>query len=123
MKKIFMIDDNEEFKDMIHDYFSSIGYEVILASSGKNSVKESLTVKPDLIFLDVMMPDKSGIEIIRELQEYDEMKKIPVIVITGSYFESNMKEVFSAESNCREFLTKAIDLSVLEKKVFDIIGK
>ncbi|GAB4028577.1 MAG: hypothetical protein Fur0012_01160 [Elusimicrobiota bacterium] len=123
MKKILIIDDNEEFKEMIHDYFSSLGYLVYDCDSGKTGIPRAKEILPDLIFLDVMMPDKTGIEVIRELQEDEDTKKIPVIVITGSYFEGNMKEVFSVEANCREFLTKTTDLSILEKKVLDIIGK
>ncbi len=123
MKKILIIDDNEEFKEFIRDYFSSIGYDIVLCGNAKDGVSAAVREKPDLIFLDVMMPEKTGIEIIREFQEYEEIKKVPVIVLTGTYLESNMKEIFSIEPNCRAFLAKTVDIPLLEKKVFELIGK
>jgi CheY-like chemotaxis protein len=124
MKKILIIDDSVEFKEMICDYFQIIGYKVEKADNGTDGFKKALdTEKPDIIFLDVMMPDLSGIEVLRRLREEEKTKNIPVLILTGSNFDSNMNELFKMESNCRDFLSKSISLPILAKLVKNIIGE
>ena len=70
-----------------------------------------------------MMPDVGGIEVLRELQTDDETRNIPVLVITGTYFDKSMSELFRQESNCYEFMSKTAEMSYLRKKVEEIIAK
>lgn len=121
--KILIIDDNMEFRMMISDYFSELGFEVLEAEDGKTGLEMSKKVEPDIIFLDVMMPDIGGIEVLRELGADDDTRKVPVFIITGSYFESKMNQLFMQESNCKEFLSKTAELAVIQKKVEAILGK
>ena len=121
--KILIIDDNMEFRIMISDYFSELGFEVLEAEDGKTGLEMSKKVEPDIIFLDVMMPDIGGIEVLRELGADDDTRKVPVFIITGSYFESKMNQLFMQESNCKEFLSKTAELAVIQKKVEAILGK
>jgi len=123
MKTILVVDDNLEFKEMMSDYFKDAGYTVETAENGKDGIAKARTVKPDIIFLDVMMPDIGGIEVLRELQGYEETAGIPIMVITGTYFDKNMYELFKIESNCREFISKTTELAVIQKKMEAIIGK
>ena len=121
--KILIIDDNMEFRMMISDYFSELGFEVLEAEDGKTGLEMSKKVEPDIIFLDVMMPDIGGIEVLRELGADDDTRKVPVFIITGSYFESKMNQLFMQESNCKEFLSKTAELAVIQKKVEAVLGK
>ena len=121
--KILIIDDNMEFRIMISDYFSELGFEVLEAEDGKTGLEMAKKVEPDIIFLDVMMPDIGGIEVLRELGADDDTRKVPVFIITGSYFESKMNQLFMQESNCKEFLSKTAELAVIQKKVEAILGK
>lgn len=121
--KILIIDDNMEFRMMISDYFSELGFEVLEAEDGKTGLEMAKKVEPDIIFLDVMMPDIGGIEVLRELGADDDTRKVPVFIITGSYFESKMNQLFMQESNCKEFLSKTAELAVIQKKVEAVLGK
>ncbi len=123
MKKMLVIDDNIEFRNMISDYFSEFGFEVIQAENGEIGLETARKISPDIIFLDVMMPDKSGIEVLRELQTDENTVNIPVMVITGTYFEKTMNDLFLQESNCRGFISKATDISAIQKKVEEIIPR
>lgn len=123
MPRMLIIDDNVEFKTMISCFFTDLGFSVEQADGGRDGLAKVRTVKPDVILLDVMMPDMGGIEVIRELQADDEMKAIPVLVITGSHFEGNMKDLFKQESNCREFLSKTVELTMLQAKVELLLKK
>ena len=123
MPSMLIIDDNAEFKTMISCYFTDQGYKVELADNGREGLAKAKIFKPDVILLDVMMPDIGGIEVLKELQTYDETAATPVIVITGTYFDNNMSELFRQESNCKYFLSKTNELADLEKKIDSILKK
>ena len=123
MPAILIIDDNAEFKTMISCYFTDQGYKVELADNGREGLSKAKICKPDIILLDVMMPDIGGIEVLKELQTSDETSAVPVIVITGTYFDSNMSELFRQEPNCKYFLSKTTELAEVEKKIDSILKK
>lgn len=117
MAVILVIDDSAEFKGVIFDYLLMMGYKVLNADNGRDGVKKAIETKPDLILMDVMMPDMGGFEALKELRAEDETKNIPVFIVTGSAFDTKMGEMFKQEANCREFLDKTISLAVLNKKI------
>jgi twitching motility two-component system response regulator PilH len=117
MNLMLIIDDNVEFRTMVSDYFLDLGFTVEIADNGREGLAKAKTIKPDIILLDVMMPDIGGIEVLRNLQTEDDTRGIPVLVITGTFFDKNMSELFRQESNCREFMSKTVELSYLQKKV------
>jgi twitching motility two-component system response regulator PilH len=117
MNLILIIDDNVEFRTMVSDYFSDLGYTVEIADNGREGLAKVRAIKPDIILLDVMMPDIGGIEVLRSMQTDDETRNIPVLVISGTFFDKAMSELFRQESNCREFMSKTVELSFLQKKV------
>jgi len=123
MPNMLIIDDNVEFKTMVSYFFTGLGYKVELADNGRSGLEKSKTFKPDIILLDVMMPDIGGIEVLRELQTIDDVRSVPVIILTGSYFDKNMSELFRQESNCKEFLSKTTELSYLEKRIGALLKK
>lgn len=117
MKQMLIIDDNVEFRTMVSDYFTDLGYKVDIAGDGKEGLAKAKALKPAVILCDVMMPDMGGIEVVRGLQTDDDTRAIPVVIITGSFFDKNMSELFRQETNCREFMSKTVELSFLQKKV------
>lgn len=117
MKLILIIDDNVEFRTMVYEYFTDLGYKVEIAGNGREGLAKAKAISPDIILCDVMMPDIGGIEVIRNLQSDDDTRNIPVLIITGSFFDKNMSELFRQESNCREFMSKTVELAYLQKKV------
>lgn len=117
MNLMLIIDDNVEFRTMVSDYFTDLGFTVEIANDGREGLVKARAIRPDIILCDVMMPDMGGIEVIRGLQAEDETRGIPVLVITGTFFDKHMSELFRQESNCREFMSKTVELSYLQKKV------
>src|SRR3989339_1015647 len=117
MSTILMIDDDKEFCGLISTHFSGLGYTVALTHNWKDGLAKAGVLKPDIVFLDVMMPDMNGIEVLRELQAAEETSDIPVMIISGKYFDPAMSDLFSQERNFRVFLSKPVTLSDLQKKV------
>ncbi|OGS12118.1 MAG: hypothetical protein A2234_07445 [Elusimicrobia bacterium RIFOXYA2_FULL_58_8] len=117
MAVILVIDDSAEFKGLVFDYLLMMGHKVLNADNGREGVAKALAAKPDLILMDVMMPDMGGFEALKELRAEEETKDIPVFIITGSSFDAKMGETFKQEANCREFLDKTVPLSLLNEKI------
>ncbi|OGR51094.1 MAG: hypothetical protein A2049_02845 [Elusimicrobia bacterium GWA2_62_23] len=117
MSLMLIVDDNVEFRTMVSDYFTDLGFNVQIAGDGREGIAKAKAIKPDVILCDVMMPDIGGIEVVRNLQTDDDTRNIPVLIITGSFFDKNMSELFRQETNCREFMSKTVELSFLQKKV------
>ena len=122
-KQMLIIDDNVEFRTMVCDYFTDLGFAVEIANDGREGLAKAKLIRPDIILCDVMMPDIGGIEVIRGLQTEDDTRNIPVLIITGTFFDKNMSELFRQEANCREFMSKTVELSFLQKKVEALVGK
>lgn len=120
---MLIVDDNVEFRTMVSDYFTDLGFTVEIAGDGREGLLKAKAIHPDIILCDVMMPDIGGIEVLRNLQTDDDTRGIPVLVITGSFFDKNMSELFRQEANCREFMSKTVELSYLQKKVEALVPK
>ena len=122
MALVLIIDDNDEFRGMIADYFGELGYGIAMAMNGAEGLARAKELRPDLIICDVMMPDVGGIEVLRGLQTDEDTRAIPVLVMTGTFFDKQMSELFRQEPNCREFMSKTTELEYVQKKVEALIG-
>lgn len=123
MSTILMIDDDEDFGDLVSLHFSGQGHTVALAHYGKDGMKKAAALKPDIIFLDVTMPGMNGIEVLRELQAGDETADIPVFIMTGNFYDKGMSQLFTQERNCRDFISKPVSLANLQQKVETLLKK
>ena len=104
---------------MIREYFEP-EYEVYTADSGGEALQK-LTVKPDLILLDIRMAQQDGIETLREIRRREECKDIPVIMLTG--VESRDMVVESAKLGIHDYLLKPFSSVELLKRVRRVFGQ
>jgi CheY-like chemotaxis protein len=82
-KKILMVDDEPEILKVISTRLTSKGYEVISAADGDEGIKKARQQKPDLIIMDIMMPNMSGGDAVRLLRADEETKHIPIVFLTA----------------------------------------
>jgi CheY-like chemotaxis protein len=82
-KKILIVDDEQDILTYLSTLLEDNGYATALAKDGEEALKQVEAVGPDLITLDVSMPEKSGIKLYREVKADDRWKQIPVIIVTG----------------------------------------
>lgn len=115
-KKIMIVDDDKEVRSYLTDLFTDNGYAVVAATDGLEA--ESLVVKekPDLITLDLEMPQEWGPRFYRKLSQNQELKHTPVIVISG--LNANQYAIPKAVAS----LTKPFDAPELLKIVKNTIG-
>lgn len=121
MPSILMIDDDDEFSSLTSEYFTRKGYSVTLASGGRDGLSKVSSSPPDLIFLDVMMPDMNGIEVLRELNSDYDTASIPVLVVSSRDADEGMLKMFAQERNFKGFVPKPPNFATLEMKVAGLL--
>jgi CheY-like chemotaxis protein len=84
MKKILIIEDEEILLNLLNKKLTQEGYEVYLSRNGLEGLEKMKEIKPDIILLDIIMPKMGGMEVMEEMQKNEELKKIPVVIISNS---------------------------------------
>ncbi len=111
MKKILLVDDEENIRFVYEEEFMDEGYGVISAATGKEALALFSQEKPDLVILDIQMPGMNGIEVLRHMKTVD--PKVPVI-LCSAYPE--FKQDLGAWAS-EEYVVKSSDLSSLKEVV------
>jgi DNA-binding response OmpR family regulator len=93
------------------------GFEIAVAYNGKSGIEKVSSEKPDLILLDVMMPEISGLDVCRKLKDKEETKKIPVVIVSIKASEENVKAGMEAGAN--DYIGKPFD----PRKLIETINK
>ncbi len=122
-KKILIIDDEQDVLAYFEAVFQDSGYDTVLAGNGFEGFELAKLEKPDLITLDITMPEQSGLKTYYQFKKHPVLKKIPVIIITAtdeSY--KNFLNELNGFSTPEVFLSKPIDPEELLKVVADIFS-
>ena len=116
-EKILVVDDDIQIRNLLHEFLTGKGYEVILASNGEEAAELAKIEYPDVILLDIKMPGVDGIEVCRRLKAEAKTQFIPVIMITG-YVDNKM---VALELGADDFVNKPIHLVELAVRVKSIL--
>lgn len=119
IKKVLVVDDDLNFSELLSCALED-DFEVFSAVDGREGVRKAAEILPDLILMDVMMPNISGIEMSRMLVAEEETGDIPIIVLTGSRLDKGTPDLFKQERNVKNFLSKTtpvMDIVAAVKKV------
>lgn len=106
-KKVLVVDDEKSVILTIKRFIINAGFDVLVASNGKEAIEQAQKVCPDLIVMDAVMPEMNGLEATRELRKIDALKSVPIIMLTVLRAEDDIKS--ARESGVTEFLTKPVD--------------
>ncbi len=101
MNKILLIDDDEELCDLVKEYLTVEGFEVVAVHDGVSGLDQALANKHDLIILDVMLPKKNGFDVLRDLRK---QSKIPVLMLTAR--GDDMERIVGLEIGADDYLAK-----------------
>lgn len=119
-KKILVVDDEPHVIRSLAFVLGKEGYDVASAENGEDGLTKIRQLKPNLVFLDVMMPKKNGYEVCREVKKDSALSDIRVIMLTAKGQEADREQGLSAGAD--EFLTKPFSpIGVLEK-VRELLG-
>lgn len=115
MKKILFVEDEVDLIAMLQVRIEASGYEFLSADDGETGLEVALAEKPDLILLDLIMPKMNGYELCYSLKNNDEMKNIPIIIITAS--GAKKLEQKCIELGVEEIMHKPFDSSYLIERI------
>ena len=112
---ILIIEDDYYVRELYERVLSNAGFDVFSAADGQEGYQLALR-NPDLILLDIMLPGRNGLTVLRQLKDSDQTKNIPVIVLTNLGQQSTIKEAM--ESGAEEYLLKPeVDPYELAKRI------
>lgn len=120
-KTILVVDDEPAIRDMISTALDVAGYECLQAENAQQAHGMIIDEQPDLVLLDWMMPETSGIELIRRLQRDDLTKNVPVIMLTAKAAEDNM--VQGLESGADDYITKPFSPRALIARINAVLRR
>lgn len=119
MKKVLVVDDMPDNRELFLQYLED-DYEVVEATNGREAVAMAVEHLPDLILMDLSLPEMTGWEATEVLKRNDSTKKIPVIALTAHAMTGDREKALAA--GCDDYLTKPIVASDLIMKVRAYIG-
>ena len=131
--RLLIIDDEESFTRLSKMLLEEEGYVVETLNDPTHSVEAACRFKPDLIILDVIMPQKSGIEVVQEIQDNSQIKDIPILFLTAAIskdnhatWDSGMEGIsYTIEDDIllnRPVLVKPVDAGEIMAKVQEILA-
>lgn len=115
LKTILTIDDSELITSLVSANFIKEGFLVVTAENGRDGIVKAEKHNPDLVLLDVMMPDMTGFEVCEALRENPQFSKTPIIMLTSMGDLDNMQTGYSAGAD--DYITKPFQIAELKMKV------
>ena len=114
MKRVLVVEDNENNMKLISLVLKKHGYEPIQAFSGEEGVEKAIAERPDLILMDIQLPDINGMEAVKRIRMVDDMQEIPIIAITSYAMSGDREKILNV--GCNGYFEKPIDpLTIVEK--------
>ena len=102
--RVLVVEDERDVAELIRYNLSKEGYDVVLAPTGADALKEARAARPDVVLLDIMVPQLNGWEVCRRLKQDAETRNIPVIMVTGRVEEGD--KVLGFEMGADDYVTK-----------------
>ena len=120
-RKILLVDDSETVLMMERMILQKESYQVVMARDGQEGIAKAVTVKPDLILMDVVMPKMNGFEAVKCLRQREETKSVPIVMVTTKAEMESMEAGY--ESGCSDYVIKPIDSLELLTKVKNLLSE
>ncbi len=108
MKTVLIVEDNELNMKLFNDLLEAHGYETLQTSDGMEALAIAREHRPDLILMDIQLPEISGLEVTKWIKEDDNLKSIPVIAVTAFAMKGDEEKI--REGGCEAYLAKPISV-------------
>jgi DNA-binding response OmpR family regulator len=118
---ILIVDDNEDSLRIVTRILTSNGYEVAVARNGRDGVESALETVPELIILDIMMPEMNGLEALEELRKHAATSAVPVILLTAKSHDEDVIEGYRVGADY--YMTKPFSAKQLLYGVRLVLGQ
>jgi two-component system cell cycle response regulator DivK len=108
-KTVLIVEDNELNMKLFHDLLQANGFATIETRNGIEALDLARKHKPDLILMDIQLPEVSGLEVTKWIKEDDELKSIPVVAVTAFAMKGDEERI--REGGCEAYLSKPISVA------------
>lgn len=116
--RILIVDDEGDFIELVKFRLANLGCEFLVAADGVHALSQAREGKPDLILLDILLPDLDGLSVCEILKRQPHTKKIPIIFMSALSSDVTRR---TAAMNAEDFFTKPLDLNRLEKRITELL--
>lgn len=117
-KTILVVDDKASLRTMVQEYLAAEGYQVVIADNGRTALFVARQEKPDLILLDIMMPEMGGYEF---MQKHKQERDTPIILLTAKLEESD--KVLGLELGADDYITKPFSMRELVARIRAVLRR
>lgn len=114
-KTVLIVEDNELNMKLFHDLLDAHGYATLQTKDGMEALKIARDKKPDLILMDIQLPEVSGLEVTKWIKEDDNLKQIPVIAVTAFAMKGDEEKI--REGGCEAYISKPISVTTFIETV------
>ena len=115
MTKILVVDDNSDMRYLLRVQLELIGFAAVTANDGKEAIEKAIAEKPDLIVMDILMPELDGREATQILRSTPQTKDIPVLAITAMLLPSDLQTCIDA--GCTDYIVKPFTWQKLRTRI------
>ncbi len=108
-KTVLVVEDNELNMKLFHDLLEAHGYNILQTKDGMDALRIAREQKPDLILMDIQLPEVSGLEVTKWIKEDDDLKSIPVIAVTAFAMKGDEEKI--RDGGCEAYIAKPISVT------------
>ncbi|MFT5489525.1 MAG: two-component system cell cycle response regulator DivK [Paracoccaceae bacterium] len=119
-KKILIVEDNELNMKLFHDLLEVHGYTTLQTKDGREALQLAREHRPDLILMDIQLPEVSGLEVTKWIKADDELKSIPVIAVTAFAMKGDEEKIRSG--GCEAYIAKPISVNSFLETIQTVLG-
>ena len=120
VKTVLIVEDNELNMKLFNDLLQAHGYHTVQTMDGREVLKLAREKRPDLILMDIQLPEISGLEVTKLLKADDELKSIPVIAVTAFAMKGDEEKI--RDGGCEGYLAKPISVPIFLETISKFLG-
>lgn len=120
-KTVLIVEDNELNMKLFHDLLDAHGYATLQTRNGMDALEIARAHKPDLVLMDIQLPEVSGLEVTRWLKDDDALSSIPVVAVTAFAMKGDEERI--RQGGCEAYLSKPISVGTFMATVRQFIGE
>lgn len=120
-KTVLIVEDNELNMKLFHDLLEAHGYNTLQTRTGIEALELARTHNPDLILMDIQLPEVSGLEVTKWIKEDDELRSIPVVAVTAFAMKGDEERI--RQGGCEAYISKPISVTRFLETVRTYLGE
>jgi two-component system, cell cycle response regulator DivK len=120
-KTVMIVEDNELNMKLFHDLLDAHGYRTLQTRSGFDALRLARTHRPNLILMDIQLPEVSGLEVTKWLKDDEELRNIPVIAVTAFAMKGDEERI--KQGGCEAYISKPISIATFLETVRCYLGE